>query len=142
MKDQCITVCQRTARCTFVHYSYALFPYFTVEIYIFACCTFFMQHFFDTASFPCCTFLCINNLLMHFFLRCTLFMYCTISCCTLTRCNVFVSHSSPVALFAQCNFFLLHFVHVALFSKVQPGPPQTSKIQGFATIVKKAVKYC
>ena len=53
-----------------------------------------------------------------------------------------VLHSSPVALFACCKFFQLHFVHVALFPEVQPGTPQTSMMESFATIISKVVKYC
>ena len=61
-----------------MHYSCALFSYFTVAIHIFSCCTFSMLHFFHTSPFPCCTFLCSNLLILHFFSCCTLFMHCTI----------------------------------------------------------------
>ena len=57
-------------------------------------------------------------------------------------CNVFVLHSSPAALFVSCNFFLLHIVHADLFPDVYPGPPQISKMESFATIIDKTVKYC
>ena len=51
-------------------------------------------------------------------------------------------HSSPAALFVSCNFFLLHIVHADLFPDVYPGPPQISKMESFATIIDKTVKYC
>ena len=130
---QCVTVRQRTARCPFVDYSAvyyfcAFFPYFTVAIYIFSCCTFFIMHHFHVALF------CVAIISCY-----TFFMYCTISCCTFTRCKVFVLHSSPVVLIVCCSFF---FFHVTLFPEVQPGPPQTFKMESFATIINKAVKYC
>ena len=96
---QCVTVRQRTARYPFVDYSAvyyfcAFFPYFTVAIYIFSCCTFFIMHHFHVALF------CVAIISCY-----TFFMYCTISCCTFTRCKVFVLHSSPVVLIVCCSFF-------------------------------------
>ena len=88
------------------HYSCALFSYFTVEIYIFSCCTVFMLHQLHVALFCVVIFSCTLSSC------CTLFIYCSISCFTFTRCNVLVLHSAPVAIFACCNFFLQHFVHV------------------------------
>ena len=88
-----------------------------------------------------CTFSLFHsgNIFFHVAL---FFMYCSISCYTFIHCNVFVLHSSSFALFAFCNFFFLHFIHVALFPEVYPGPPQTSKMESFATLIKKVVKYC
>ena len=114
--DQCITVCRRTARYPFVHYSVLFlgtFPYFHLPIYIFLCCTFSMLHSFHVALFSYCTIS-----MLHFLLCFTLFMYCSISCCTLTCYTIFVLDSSSVALFAFCNFFVLHFVHVVIFPEV------------------------
>ena len=96
--------------CTIVHYSCALFPYFTVAIYIFPCrtflcCTFYMFHFFHTAPFPCSTFFCKNLCTSS----CTLFMYCYISCWTSTLFNISILHSFPVALVACCTLFMLHY---------------------------------
>ena len=97
---QCVTVRQRTARCPFVDYSAvyyfcAFFPYFTVAIYIFSCCTFFIMHHFHVALF------CVAIILCY-----TFFMYCTISCCTFLH----------VAKFSFCILLLLHSSCVAVFS--------------------------
>ena len=96
-----------------------------------------MLHCFHTAPFPCCTFLCSNLFMLYFFSCCTLFLYCAISCCTFTSYNVFVLHSSLVALFTCCYFFLLHYCQ-----RCSHDPPQTLKMESFATIIDKAVKYC
>ena len=122
-----------------MHYSCALFPHFTVTIYIFHV-SFFMLHFFHTEPFHCCTFLCSNLFMLPFFSCCTLFTYCTILYCTFACRNVFVLHFSLLALFARCNFFLLHFLHIALFPEVKPGPQKISKMESFVTIINKAVK--
>ena len=97
---QHVTVRQRTARYPFVDYSAVyyfctFFPYFTVAIYIFSCCTFFIMHHFHVALF------CVAIILCY-----TFFMYCTISCCTFLH----------VAKFSFCILLLLHSSCVAVFS--------------------------
>ena len=131
--DQCITVRQRTVRYLFVPYSACISLF---QFTFFSCCTFFMLHFFRTASFPCCSFLCSNLFMLHFFSCCTLFMYYSISCDTFTRCNVFVLHSSAVAFFACSNSTLLELFMLHHFQRCSQEPQKHLKWRALQQLTK------
>ena len=89
--------------CTIVHYSCALFPYFTVAIYIFHVALFSLLHLYCTISKL--HFLCSNLFMLHFFSCCSFFM---------ALFNVALLH---VAIFSFCILLLLHSSHVAIFPR-------------------------
>ena len=110
-----------------------------------------MLHFFHVPLFSCTFFI-----LHHF--HAALFCVVIFPCCTFFRVALFLCialfHDAllHVAIFSFCILLLLHSSHVAIFpvalcsccsiSRGVPGPPQTSKMESFATIIKKVVKYC
>ena len=54
--------------CTVVHFSSVRFPYFTVAIYIFSYCTFFIMHQFNVAlSFVLHSFYVMLYFMLHFY---------------------------------------------------------------------------
>ena len=120
----------------FVCVRISLWKFVFFHVALFSCCTVFILHHFLVAVF------CSNLLMLHFFPCCTHFMYCALFHVALLHvglfsfCILLLLHSPHVA-----TFFLLHFVHVALYSEVWPGPPQTSKMESFAAIINKYVKY-
>lgn len=120
-----------------MHYSCVPFPYFTVAVYIFPFCTFFILHYFHVARFLS------SNLFMLPFFRLALFLRFALFHCALLQAAVFSFCILPIAaLFACCNFFVLHFIHVALILEVYPGLSETSKMERFTAILNKTIKHC
>ena len=112
-----------------MHYTCALYPYFTVVTYI------FMLHFFQITLFSRCTFFILHY--FHVALFCVvIFLCCTFFCVALSLSHIALLH---VAMFSL--YILLNYIH-ALFSGVYTVLPQTSKMESFATIINKAAKSC
>ena len=115
---------RRTARFPFVHYSslfLCTFSVFNLNIFfhvaLFSCCTFFILHYFHVTLFCVVIFSCFTFFMLH---------------------SIYVLHYFMLHI-QTLLFFLLDFVHVAPFPEVQPGPPQTSKMESFVTIINKAI---
>ena len=92
--------------CTILHYSWALFPYFTATMYTFSCCIFLIL------QFPFCTFFILHSFyILHYFML----HFC-------------VLQSFRLAFFSCCTVNMLHFFPVALFPEVQPWLPQRVRV--------------
>ena len=134
--DRPLSVCalQCTILVHFFRISLCQFIFFHVAL--FSRCALFMFHFFHTAPFPSSTFLCSNLFMLHFFLL--YFFYVVhhfMLHCYMLQCFRFAS-------FSYCTLCMLQVFPVALFPEVQPGSSQTSKMESFAILISKAVKYC
>ena len=154
--------------CTFLCCILFMLHFFCVAL--FSGCTFFVLHsfhvvlffmlhlfhvaLFSVAIFPCCTFLCCTIFrlyllhvalssyctifMLYFFFRVTLFHVALLHVAIfllLSICILLLLHSQDIPL-------LLHFVYVVLFPDLQAGPPLTSQMKSFATIIRKAAKCC
>ena len=103
--------------CSIVHYSCALFLYFTMAIYIFSCCTFFTLHSFHVplvsyAPFPSSTFLFSNLFMLDFFVLYSFYVVHNLMLhCYRLLCSRFAS-------FSYCILCMLQFFPVALFPEV------------------------
>ena len=108
----------------FVHYSAVFLCTFSVCHcdYLY----FFMLHFFYPT---CCIFLCSNIFLLYFFVM-HYFML-----------HFYTLQSFPFAGSSYCTLHKLQFFPVALCSCVA-RTSKTSKMESFAKIINKAVKYC
>ena len=103
IKNQCITVCQRTVRYPFLHYK-AIFL-----------CSFSMYHsgilcFFHVALSSYGTFLCCNLFMLHHF---QISLFCV---WLFPSCTFFILYDFHFVSFSYIELFQVALFHVAMFS--------------------------
>ena len=96
----------------------------------------FMFHLFHTAPFPSSTFCVVISTYCTFFPLHSFYVV-----------HHFMFHGYTLqcfrfASFSYCTLCMLQVFSVAPFPELQPGSSQTSKMQSFAILISKAIKYC